>query len=399
MDCHNWKDFQGCQVHYNENTGEFLLGPCAAGKHKLLLFRVDGKLRFDPTARQEIELDVRGGSVMRLDIAPAATISDPRPSFRPRMSWTGMGDARVLPVGASSNHNRVFLSDGKTPAYPAELAYLIPENAHPVGVGTTDALGRISMGGAYYLQATDATGRIGTGGLMCSSLEAGPPGSAKTHVLVAWMPGICGAMVIPLRTEADARNLRVILPPPLAVSGRVSLGGKDIRGSPSLFRVVAEYEGHGSLAGLLSRSVTPALDGSFELSGLTPGKYRVQAAMDKIWLSSSVRLTVGPNAASVKPILLDIGSPGPGIVMRVVDSTGKPLPDVRATIIRPAGPLADMLWPDHFASDGAGVLRIPPLEVGTHRVQVLGAATDRLILVPPLADVNDIDVTPPTVVQ
>jgi hypothetical protein len=55
------------------------------------------------------------------------------------------------------------------------------------------------------------------------------------------------------------------------------------------------------------------------------------------------------------------------------------------------------LWPREFAPDGAGAIHVPPLEAGTHRVQVRGAK-ERLVVVPPLADMNSIDVSEPIVV-
>jgi hypothetical protein len=45
------------------------------------------------------------------------------------------------------------------------------------------------------------------------------------------------------------------------------------------------------------------------------------------------------------------------------------------------------------------VLHIPPLEAGTHKIQVQGAAQQRLVVVPPLADVNAIEVEPPVAVE
>ena len=216
-------------------------------------------------------------------------------------------------------------------------------------------------------------------------------------VLVAWLPGSCGATITPIEKEADAKELKIILPPPLSVAGKVTVGGKEIRGRRSRFVVVAQCEGKGKLAVWLSRTVVPEEDGSFALTALTPGAYRAQAAMDNIWLSPSVRMDVAADA-TLKPLTLDIGQPGPATMFKVVDRSGKPLPDVKAMVARPDGPLAETLWPREFTSDGAGAIHIPPLEAGSHKLQVHGAK-ERLLAVPPLADVNAIEVEPVVVAE
>ncbi len=399
IDCHCWQDLCGCRLHYNRKTGEFLLGPWTAGKHRVGLLRVDGVVSPDSFASQEVY--VPDNPVVPIDITPAAEPGKDQTSHLLQRTWTGMGGVR----GCSQWDRRIAAaaSSSATAKHPPSLLSWptsCPRTSRPVGVGTTDALGRLAIGGAWHLQVTDALGRIGFGGLMCfgDGPEKAPPGSPTVPVLVAWLPGSCGATITPIKDEADAKDLKIVLPPPLAASGKVTVGGKAIRGRRSLFRVVAEYEGQGSLAGVLSRSVTPEMDGRFELPALTPGTYRVQAAMDNIWLSPSVRLKVSA-AAKMEPLTLDIGQPGPATTLRVVNPAGKPLPDVKATVARPEGPLADMLWPREFTSDGAGVLHIPPLEAGTHRLQVRGAAKERLLTVPPLADVNAVEVEPPVIVK
>ncbi len=120
--------------------------------------------------------------------------------------------------------------------------------------------------------------------------------------------------------------------------------------------------------------------------------------MDNIWLSPSVRLSVPVEAKSLPPLTLDIGQPGPAVNLRIVDRSGKSLPDVKATVARPEGTLADMLWPHEFVSDGAGLLHVPPLEAGTHRIKVTGAK-GRTVVVPPLSDVNAIEAEPLVVGQ
>jgi hypothetical protein len=48
--------------------------------------------------------------------------------------------------------------------------------------------------------------------------------------------------------------------------------------------------------------------------------------------------------------------------------------------------LTDLFWPAEFIADGAGVIHIPPLEVGTHKVRVKGAAENQTLEIPALLD-------------
>ena len=385
--CNSWIETFGCHVRYNTKTCEYLLGPWAEGKHTVYVVREGSGTAFDLAVSHDLALSqdvtVHGDRVVHLDITPPPKAGKGQPGHQPQKVFIDMGGVHVLAAEPPRSPGRVFLSDGKTAAYAAELAYFVPDNISPVGKETTDALGRFSFGESRY--SGNAPREV-------------PPGSPTVPVLVAWLPGSCGATITPIKDEANAKDLKIVLPPPLAVSGKVTVGGKDVRGRRSLFRVVAEYEGQGSLAGVLSRSVTPEMDGRFELPALTPGTYQVQAAMDNIWLSTSVRLKVSA-VGKMEPLTLDVGQPGPAATLRIVNQAGTPLPDVKATVARPEGPLADLLWPREFTSDGAGVLHIPPLEAGTHRLQVRGAAKERLLTVPPIADVNAIEVEPPVIVQ
>jgi len=193
------------------------------------------------------------------------------------------------------------------------------------------------------------------------------------------------------------KSLKIILPPPLTVSGKVTVAGKAPDGRQRKIQVVALYQGKGKLSGVLSRSVATEPDGSFQLPALTPGTYRVQAALDDLWLSPSTLLKVGDNAAELKPMALDFPPPGPGTIVKVVDRAGRPLADVHATVTRPEGPLADSLSQD-LTSDGAGMLHIPPVESGAHTIHVRGAK-DRVISVPRLAHVNAVEIEPIVVIE
>ncbi len=213
-----------------------------------------------------------------------------------------------------------------------------------------------------------------------------PPGSPTGTVLVALLPGSHGAVIAPLeeRIPLSKRKLKLVLPPARSVRGKVTLGGKPLNARNNQFVVLAGYEGKGKLNGLLSVEVTPQADGSFELAGLTPGVYRVQAAMDGIWLSPSVRLVVGPDI-NPNPLTLNIGEPGAAPSLELVDTRGKPAVGAVVTVNRPQGPLSDRLWPPRFTADGAGMLHLPPLEAGLHQIQLRGKAQRHKITVPQLS--------------
>jgi hypothetical protein len=69
----------------------------------------------------------------------------------------------------------------------------------------------------------------------------------------------------------------------------------------------------------------------------------------------------------------------------LVDAKGRPARGARVTVARPAGPLAERLWPGAFTADGAGALLLPPLEAGEHRVTA-GRAKGHNLTVPRLSD-------------
>jgi hypothetical protein len=147
---------------------------------------------------------------------------------------------------------------------------------------------------------------------------------------------------------------------------------------------LAAYEGRGKdrLASVLNVETTAQEDGSFELAGLTPGRYTIQAALDDIWLSPSVAVDVADRPRD--PLTLAIPHPGEPAVVKVIGPDGKPVPGRAITIDRPAGPLTTLLWPAQFKTDGAGEARIPALEARRHRVQVKGTDVSAELAMPAL---------------
>jgi hypothetical protein len=265
---------------------------------------------------------------------------------------------------------RVLHADGLTPALGAILFTILPDSEYILRQSHADAAGYFRTQHVY--------------GLPRRWLDGDLSGSPTEAAIVAILPGRCGATVVPFAefTASAARTIR--LPMPISLRGKVTVGGKSPLMWNNQFRIFAGYEGRGSLNESLSLLVSAEADGSFELAGLTPGRYRIQAAMDDIWLSSSVTVEVTVNSvrgAGIEPLTLDVGLPGAPSVIHCIDKEGKPLVGVELHLQRPPGPLTERLWPTTLVSDGAGVVNVPPLEAGRHLFRVSNEHVDRPLAV------------------
>src|SRR5690606_17652377 len=191
------------------------------------------------------------------------------------------------------------------------------------------------------------------------------PPLPENGALVALLPGRVGAAVVEVHDEIEP-PLEMVLPPAIEASGRVTVGGNPPTDLPAQVRVLAMPE-HDDwrLRGLLAVEVTPEPDGTFTLHGLTAGTYRVQAALDNIWLSPSETIEVTSDGV-IEPLNLDIGTPAGAVIVEVLNAAGEPVPGAAIRVERPDGPLTDRTWPETFRADGAGRVIIPALEAGTH---------------------------------
>jgi hypothetical protein len=375
---HPESDAKTYRERRHKASGEYLLGPLPEGKAAVLVY--DHAALHPRRAILRRELEVTSGRVAHYTIeipeAPATKIASPSSGT----SSQACSDATcgcMLTDNLPEIRGHVFMSDGKTPAYGALLAYVMAKTDGFAGIGEVDALGRISM--------------MPRG---CWNFPSAPlPGNPTEPVLMCGLPGTCGMIVMPESERAKSGELRIVLPPPLSATGRVTIGGRPAQPREHQFVVNARYQGVGKLAPAMSREVATDADGSFRLNALTPGTYLVQASLDNIWLSASIRLKVDASAPNIPPLTLDIPAPGPGLNIKVVDKAGKPVADARATVSRPEGPINDGVWPKDFRTDGAGVLHIRPLESGRQTIRVQGA-DDWSVDVPPLAGLNAIETGP-----
>ncbi len=305
---------------YDDKTGEFLFGPFAEGKTILEFGRrmSDGRWRYGLSK----EVEIRGGRVTHADFdAP----NNPQDTIE----------------------GTVYLPDGRTPAIGAqvglsslETAKLAPRDKEEIEPFDVVRSNNTESNPIVAEQSTDFQGRF-----VLDCYEFQHSGGPQDIVAVAWIPGRFGPAIVPSTSADPKTGLKIILPPSAKQSGKVTIGGKQFSESHSQLRVMAAREGSEPFNRLFRQFFSPDPEGDFELSALAPGVYRIQATLDNIWLSPSVRVTVGPDAAPLKPITLDIGEPGNSSTVTVVDKQGHGVPDIKVTLTRPEGPLASLLWP------------------------------------------------------
>jgi hypothetical protein len=338
---------QGAALRYRRNVGEFVAGPFAPGKVHLRV------VAFQPNAAEAecaaADAPVEAGRVTRVEI-PVPAVRRTGPEAASGSVLVGMSGVESQATGGESLAGRVMLADGTTPARGAMLLYFTKGEWQPRLGGATDVQGRIHGRGLWYSN---------------SQPPPEPAGSPAGPVVIAMLPGAAGAAVV---EPAEGKPLSIGLPKAVSLDGKVTIGGATLHGYPGRLRVLAGYKGRGKLDGVLSVWATPQDDGTFELAGLTPGHYTVQAALDGIWLSPSVPVVVADE--ELKPITLDIGAPGGPVVVQLVSPAGAPVAGQPVRVERPAGPLTTLYWPAEFTADGAGQAYIPALEVGTHIIRV-----------------------------
>jgi len=372
-----WLDYppqrQGAAIATNPSTGEFVAGPFPPG---------DVELNFGTDSTHVHHVSVHVGAnepgPIHFDIDVRKYLAEP--AGEPVAVQTeqdtvtlGMGGISVHAGGARALSGQVFLADGRTPALGAQMLYFRPHVRIPSLVAMTDAMGTLHPRGLWY---------AGNG-----EKDKGDPGPSSPTV-VAFLPGACGAVVTTVAAQTHD-PLHLVLPRPISVDGRVTVGRRSPDGRPGTIRVLAAYQGQGFLGPYLSLETTADATGSFELGGLTEGEYLVQAVLDDLWLSKPVALHVAGERS--KLITLDIPKPGAPVRLQLRDPLGKAAVATTITLDR-QGPLAT-LWPLEWTSDGAGTISIPTLEAGRHTIHVSGVAKPLRFNVPPLpADVTVLQV-------
>jgi hypothetical protein len=348
-DPENWNASSQYRTYYDAATGEFLLGPLPVGKTRITL--LDVRSPSGKVACAAAEVEVRNDRVTLVEL----TAAEPKPV--PAAVPEGTGPATRLRSGI------VMTPDGKTPAAGAALYVYRRESEHGRQLELTDSDGRFTYRLDHLLR--------GLGGD-----ERGP------LVFAAWLPGIYPPMTAPLPAVDDEETeLKIVLNASRRLKGRVTIGGDPVEGLGTRLRVLLAADQATPVDRLIENEITPSADGTFDLGAPPAGKYRLQAALDGIWLSAAMDFTV-TDATTPKPFTIDIRRPGPPSVITCVDKKGKPVGGVTVAVRNREGPLARRLWPRSFTADAAGVLYLAPLEAGTHVLETSDGKTHELIIEP-----------------
>ncbi len=342
----DWREVEAMQ-RLDPESGRFLHGPLPAGKVAYHFQQQAEDGTSQDAGAQTVE--VPAGGVAHVDLRPEEP-KPPPPPGSDRQSWLGMGGVRTRQSRPDPDVSTVVLDDGKTPAFAAEALLYVPGEVQPVSAGLSDATGRLAWHGLWTSSEAEDARRTGL---------------VERPTAVVRIPGRTGAAIVEIE---PGRPARVTLPAPRNAEGRVTLGGRPVDGRNARIRVVAAHEGRGLLDAALSLEATAQADGRFDLRGLTPSRYAVQAARDGIWLSRTIELTIGADK-DPPPLDLDVPEPGAPVTLQIVDSAGHPVADQAIGLVRPEGPLAS-LWPASLRTDPTGTLSLRGLESGRHTLLI-----------------------------
>jgi hypothetical protein len=352
--------------HFDTESSSLLCGPFLESAVKLVVHRRFPNGGKGKVAEKDVSVEQGRLVTCKLEIPPENRQPIPdHPTILP-------GSIRYAyfkeqPPGEALT-GQVLHADG-SPAWAAQVMEYIPRQRTSTRVDSTDIHGHFRMGDRrvdrrVFWWPQEAN----------QSPPADPDGSPVHPVLVAHIPGSCGGAFIPV-SDGLANGFQIKLPPVWTLRGRITVDGQ----SPELFgdsvRVLARYRGHGKLADIFSIDRTASADGTFLLAGLTPGAYDIQATLDGIWLSESVRLDVpatAPKREVLADIVLPIATPGAAAHVQITDADGLPLADQSIHVRFPPGPLAEDMHREPLKTDQLGIVRIDGCTAGRHTLTVEG---------------------------
>lgn len=319
-------------------NGEFVAGPFAPGTVTMRIWNTNESGFGIAIDAAKAEVKIEPGKVARVEFAPSAE------SVRRATRWRPTSPGHEL-------QGRILLPDGQEPAFGTTVWCFVPGFRLPAVAGMADAHGQIRMKPV-----------VDTGERPFSA----PVDEFDEPVVVALLPGRNGAAILPAPHSNEA--MKIVLRESRTIRGRVTVAGAAPNTVPGQIRILAAYDGRGSarLGRYLNVQTTAQADGSFEMAGLTPGRFQIQATLDGIWLSPS--FAVDLNNRAPDELKLEIPAPGGPAVVRVIDGDGRPVPGRTLMLDRPSGPFA-ALWPRHWMTDGAGKVRVPALEAGRHTIR------------------------------
>ena len=344
---------------HSRESGEFIIGPVLPGKNAVWISEYKNNQK---VASTKYVFDVKQAGVHREDL-----------HYEPQATRTGSQNAVAEFSGL------VLRADGKTPVYAARLAVYSPNTDVRSAVAWSDAQGKFNL--HPKLNQLNYTGEVDN------------PGSPKRPVIVARLPGELGATVFPvpagktgkdLSIPENASDIKLVLPEPASVSGVVTVNGKSPLGLPASVTIFARYRGLGKLDSVLSVIGTANADGSYELKGLTPGAYEVQAAIDGIWLSRPQSLEVPEGKVWTKKVDFDVPPIGDVAQYLLEQKNGQPLIERKVRLLAPefSGPLAEALRTPEMYTDASGLLYLEGMAAGEHKLLVDGYDSEVTITVP-----------------
>ncbi len=160
--------------------------------------------------------------------------------------------------------------------------------------------------------------------------------------------------------QAKQGELRIVLARTLGISGRV-LGG--IPGTTEVYahRISMGTTGSGSLGERWKRA-TLGPEGRFHLDRIPPGEYGLLAYNPGKGVSEERRLRLLPGASQNVDLVL---KPGPGLEVRVVNTTGKPLPGVSLALYYKSPFSRELKWGEPLAAEMVSGANGPMAEAKT----------------------------------
>ena len=348
------------QTQYDSTTGKFVAGPFSGGTvHVRVEPFAIGAQKVFLVKTAPLQPGVVHNMVLRAPVAAAG----PKPVNGTVL--VGAGGVTLSNGQAGPLTGSVYLADGHTPAYGAIVERFLPQHPSPAALGLVDAAGKIrSRSLPVYIDAAH---------MNLADQTVHPR-------IVALLPGQTGAVVL-RRLPGQHGPLHIVLPPPISARGTVTMGGKAPMARRGAIRVLAAYQGKLACDSALNITVTANANGSFTLAGLTPGRYRVQACFNNIYLSNTVTMTV--RAGKLRRLHLAIPAPGRPVIATVLTAAGKPALGASLRYIPPTGPLQG-LWPRLWKADGAGRIYFPTLPAGGQTIGMGRGRLVRHIHVPPL---------------
>ena len=195
--------------YIRESTHEFFAGPFKPGPVRLILIRTNEK---GGELRTVVATEVRGGDVTHLDLTPPPSPTESERTLRIAEYPFGRNAFFSDAIAAARNvfNGQVFLSNGSTPAWCAQVLYFQPGDNEPKQARTTDALGQFRPRATWWMNIPAKPGAL-----------QGP----SEPVVVAFLPGTCGAAILPPPERSD-QPMRIVLPLPIAQRGQVKVGAR-----------------------------------------------------------------------------------------------------------------------------------------------------------------------------